>query len=87
MACGLPVVTSSKSGAAELIREGENGFVCDPLDHRQLAAAMAKLLSPSLRRSAGLAARATVAPMTLEAMSAQWLALYRQLLYPLAVRV
>jgi UDP-glucose:(heptosyl)LPS alpha-1,3-glucosyltransferase len=87
MACGLPVVTSSKSGAAELIREGENGFVCNPLDHRQLATAMAKLLSPALRQSAGLAARATVEPMTLEAMSAQWLALYRQLLYPLAVRV
>lgn len=87
MSCGLPVVTSSKSGAAELIREGENGFVCDPLDHQQLAAAMAKLLSPSLRQSAGLAARATIAPMTMEAMSAQWLALYRQLLYPLAVRV
>ncbi len=87
MACGLPVVTSSKSGAAELIRDGENGFICDPLDHVQLAAAMAKLLSPTLRQSAGLAARATVEPMTLKAMSAQWLALYRQLLYPLAVRV
>lgn len=87
MACGLPVVTSSKSGAAELIREGENGFVCDPLDHQQLATAMTKLLSPALRQSAGLAARATVEPMTLEAMSAQWLALYRQLLYPLSVQV
>jgi len=80
MACGLPIVTSSKSGAAELIREGENGFVCDPLDHRQLAAAMTKLLSPILRQSAGLAARATVEPMTLEVMGAKWLALYRQLL-------
>jgi UDP-glucose:(heptosyl)LPS alpha-1,3-glucosyltransferase len=87
MACGLPVITSSKSGAAELIREGENGFICDPLDHRQLATAMTKLLSPTLRQSAGLAARATVEPMTLEAMGARWLALYRQLLYPLADRV
>ena len=80
MACGLPVVVSSKSGAAELVIEGENGFVCDPIDYQQLAEAMAKLLSPTLRHSAGLTARSTVEPMTLAAMSVQWLALYRQLL-------
>ena len=32
MACGLPVVTTPKCGAAELLREGESGFVRDALD-------------------------------------------------------
>src|SRR4030095_7675249 len=32
MACGLPVVTTPKCGTAELVREGENGFVRDALD-------------------------------------------------------
>lgn len=80
MACGLPVVTSSNSGAAELIREADNGYACDPLDVPGLAQAMTALLDPAQRRRVGLAARATVEPLTLEAMSANWLALYRQLL-------
>lgn len=79
-ACGLPVITSSHSGAAELIREGENGFSCDPLDHRQLTEAMKKLLSPDLRRKAALAARATVEPFSLEKMSLTLLSLYNALL-------
>lgn len=79
-ACGLPVITSSHSGAAELIREGENGFTCDPLDHRQLTEAMKKLLSPDLRRKAAIAARATVEPFSLEKMSLTLLALYNGLL-------
>jgi len=32
MAAGLPVVTSTKCGAAEVVREGESGFVRDALD-------------------------------------------------------
>lgn len=79
-ACGLPVITSTSSGAAELIREGENGFTCDPLDQRQLSAAMKKLLSPDLRRKAALAARATVEPFSLEKMSLTLLSLYNSLL-------
>ena len=51
-ACGLPVITSTKSGAAELIREGENGFTCDALDQRAIELKRcSKLLSPALRRN------------------------------------
>ena len=32
MACGLPVVTSTKCGAAELVLEHDAGFVCDARD-------------------------------------------------------
>jgi UDP-glucose:(heptosyl)LPS alpha-1,3-glucosyltransferase len=37
LACGLPVVTSTSCGAAELIRHGTNGYVCDALDMDGLA--------------------------------------------------
>jgi UDP-glucose:(heptosyl)LPS alpha-1,3-glucosyltransferase len=79
-ACGLPVITSTKSGAAELIREGENGFTCDALDQGQLSRAMIKLLSPDLRRKAAIAAHATVEPFSLEKMSLTLLSLYNSLL-------
>lgn len=84
-ACGLPVVTSSKSGAAELVREGENGFVCDPLDRQKLSTALEKLLAPELRRKAAAAARTTAEPYSLEKMSLGLLSLYNHLLseYPL----
>ena len=36
-ASGLPVITSAKCGAAELIKHGLNGYVCDALDHDGLA--------------------------------------------------
>ncbi len=78
-ACGLPVVTSSKSGAAELVRAGENGFVCDALDQNGLASAMAKLADQSTRLRIGTAARETVAHLAPENMARQLLDLYRSL--------
>jgi len=80
-ACGLPVVTSTKSGAAELIRNGENGYVCEALDVNQLAAAMGKLLSPSRRKKIGAAALETVEPLTLDNMSMKLSSLYHSLLF------
>ena len=79
-ACGLPVITSTHSGAAELIQEGENGFTCDPLDPRQLAEAMQKLLSPALRQRAAKVARATAEQFSLERMSLDLMSLYNRLL-------
>ncbi len=80
MACGLPMVTSFKSGAAELIREGSNGYCCDALDVPALARAMQQLRDPARRQALGDAARQTVLPLTFDAMSARLVALYRQLL-------
>lgn len=82
MACGLPIVTSHKSGAAEFVRQGENGYVCDALDVPTLAGYMQQLLSPDLRRTLGQAARGTVEPYDLEAMGDRLLALYSALLQP-----
>lgn len=77
MASGLPVITSSKCGAAELIEPGTNGFVCDALDVAALGEAMQRAAKDS--SAMGTAARGTVEPLTLEAMSARLVDLYRKL--------
>ncbi|MBZ0094046.1 MAG: glycosyltransferase family 4 protein [Sulfuricella sp.] len=79
-ACGLPVITSTKSGAAELINDGENGYVCDALDVACLAAAMSKLLSPSHRGQLAAAALNTIEPLSLDNMSIKLSSLYESLL-------
>jgi len=79
-ACGLPVITSNKSGAAELVENGKNGFVCDALDIGGLAAAMTHLLNPDRATAMGAAARDAVEPYNLETMGENLLELYRRLL-------
>jgi UDP-glucose:(heptosyl)LPS alpha-1,3-glucosyltransferase len=79
MACGLPVVTTTQCGAAELIEEGRSGFVRDALDTAGLAAAIGSLRGDAALR-AGEAAREAVAPYTPRAMAREYLELYRSLL-------
>ncbi|MBE9608068.1 glycosyltransferase family 4 protein [Chitinilyticum litopenaei] len=81
LACGLPLFTSTMCGAAEWIREGENGWVRDALDIDGFASAIADWLNkrnewPSLRANA----RATAKPFTLERMGQELEALYARLL-------
>jgi len=80
MACGLAVITSTKSGGAEFIREGENGYVRDALDVDGISQAMHHLLDPEHARQAGRRARETIEPYTLERMGAELSTLYRKLL-------
>jgi len=79
MAAGLPVVTSTKCGAAEVVREGESGFVRDALDIDGLADCLDRL-DPATAGRMGEAAREAVAPLTPEAMGREYLALYERLL-------
>jgi UDP-glucose:(heptosyl)LPS alpha-1,3-glucosyltransferase len=79
MACGLPVVTSTKCGAAEIVREGESGFVRDALDVGALAQCLDRL-DPETARRMGEAARESIAHLTPEAMGREYLALYERLL-------
>jgi UDP-glucose:(heptosyl)LPS alpha-1,3-glucosyltransferase len=79
MASGLPVVTSLQCGAAELIENGKNGFACDALDVAGQAGFMRALLDAETRQRLGLAARRTVEPLTLAAMSDRLVQLYRRL--------
>lgn len=78
MACGLPVVTSTKCGAAELIENGKQGVVCDALDTPAIARAMQICLAQ--RQEMGAAARAAVLPYTPDRMAGEYVALYRELL-------
>ena len=82
MAVGLPVITSEKSGAAEFIRPGENGYVCDALDIPALANHMQQLLAHDACEKLGRAARVSVEPYDLEGMGERLLALYESLLHP-----
>ena len=77
-ASGLPVITSTKSGAAELIENGKNGYVCDALDQRCLAQSMEAVLGPGLADRQA-AARATVEAMDVRATTPQLLRLYLRL--------
>ncbi len=79
MAAGLPVVTSTKCGAAEIVREGETGFVRDALDVSGIAQCLDRL-DPVVSRRLGEAARDAVAALTPEAMAGEYLALYGRLL-------
>lgn len=90
LAAGLPVLTSTSSGAAELVRLGENGERVDALDIPGMAAALGRLLTashdPAQQAAISAAARASVAHMSNETMAAELVALYRQLL-PVATKL
>jgi UDP-glucose:(heptosyl)LPS alpha-1,3-glucosyltransferase len=80
MACGLPVITSTKCGAAELLIEYDAGFVCPARDVDALAAHMRSLVDPATREAKGARAREAVLPLTPAAMTLQLAFLYRDLL-------
>ena len=79
LATGLPVITSTKCGTAELIEAGVNGFVCDALDVAALERCMHALTGAS-RGQFAKAARQAVEPYTFDAMARAYLSLYERLL-------
>ena len=80
MACGLPVVTSTKSGAAELLQEHDAGLICPSGDAAALAAHLHKLQEPSARERLAANARRAVQPLSPSAITLQLVLLYRDLL-------
>ena len=79
MACGLPVITSSQCGAAELLEPGRTGWSCDALDSAVLAGHMSAL-EPAQARHMGEEARALAERFPLEDTAEQLTGLYRRLL-------
>ena len=79
LAMGVPAIVSSRCGAAEVIRPGSNGWICDPDD----AAGIAKLMSTAAAavRAApmGEAARASSEGFGIDAMAAKLAQLYATL--------
>jgi UDP-glucose:(heptosyl)LPS alpha-1,3-glucosyltransferase len=79
LACGLPILTSTESGAAELVEEGVDGYVRDALDARGLARACADVLALGRDPGAQAAARRAAEPLDIASMAKRLLALYRSL--------
>ena len=79
LASGVPVVTSSRAGAADLIRDGSSGFVVgDPEDAAAFAAAVDRILGePAGWPAMSAAARDAVRNLTWDSVAAQTLEVYR----------
>ena len=80
MASSLPVITTLKCGAVDLIENGKNGFVCDAMDVRGLSASMYRLRDPILRKTVGEAGRKTVGEFSTMNMSSRLYDLYDKIL-------
>ncbi len=67
-ATGIPVIVSASGGAAELVREGENGFVVEPGNEEALVRALqaARGLDKKHYERMSNAARATVSGLTVQ---------------------
>jgi UDP-glucose:(heptosyl)LPS alpha-1,3-glucosyltransferase len=78
MACGLPVITSTKCGGAEFIRQGVNGYIVDSLDIQGLSESMRKLMDSEKSVSFGISSRAHIENFGLSTMSNKLTALYEQ---------
>lgn len=78
LACGLPVITSTKCGAAELL--AQTGLVVDALDRAALGAAMTALLDKNHRSALSEQARQLVSGYGTQAMADNLLKLYGELM-------
>jgi glycosyltransferase involved in cell wall biosynthesis len=68
MASGVPVIVSEWTGAAEMIVDGENGYVVPPRDVDAISDRLAHLAArPDLLREMGAAARRTAGTLSMEA--------------------
>jgi UDP-glucose:(heptosyl)LPS alpha-1,3-glucosyltransferase len=79
LASGLPVVTSARSGTAEIVREHDAGFVCDVRDHARFVQYLRALLDPDLRARLGANGRNGVLPLSPAAVALQLVLLYQKL--------
>src|SRR4029077_5382599 len=80
MACTLPVITSTKSGAASLLQECDGGLVCPSGDVAALATHLRLLQDAPTRVRLVANARRAVLPFSPSAITLQQVLLYRDLL-------
>jgi len=84
LAMGLPAIVGRRSGAAEILRQGENGWVCDPEDiaglARQMREAANTVGDASARNAAQRAARATAEDYGIDDMARRLNELYAALI-------
>jgi len=79
LAMGVPVIVGRHCGVAELVREGENGWICEPGDAPGLAAILRAAAQPA--RTAGMlaAARASAERLGIDDMAKKLSDLYSTL--------
>ena len=80
---GLPIVTTRVGGTAEVVLDGESGFLAPPRDHGALASAMLRLMSltQTERRTMGERGREHIRTRYgLTRVVEQWEELYREVL-------
>jgi len=80
LACGLPVITSRRCGAGELVVAHDAGFTCDAIDDAAFAERMRTLLDAGERARRATHAVEAVAELTPENMTRRMLDLYGTLL-------
>jgi UDP-glucose:(heptosyl)LPS alpha-1,3-glucosyltransferase len=77
LASGVPMVASNRAGGAELIEDGANGYVVDPLDAKAVATALDRIHAAPRGAMAG-AARRSAEPFTHAAQAERFVRLYRE---------
>lgn len=82
LACGLPVITSFKCGAGEIVSAHAAGFLSDARDIAALATNMTRLLNPETHQQCAQNARQAALSLTAKAMTSRLLNLYYSLLSP-----
>ena len=81
MASGVPVIVSAKSGASELIKDGENGLLLeDPLDALSLSRKIEQLMDPSTAARIGEAGRTRAIDLSWERNVEMTLKVYHDVL-------
>ena len=79
MACGVPVITSNISAMPEIA--GDDAVLADPLQHKDLAAAMTRVLSnSSLRESCKQKGFARAAQFSWENAAKDLIGIYNEVL-------
>ena len=79
LAMGLPIIVSSRTGAAEVVTPGENGWICEPDDVAGLAGLMRTAHEAIGARDPSAAARAAAERCGIDEMAQKLAALYAAL--------
>jgi UDP-glucose:(heptosyl)LPS alpha-1,3-glucosyltransferase len=79
MSCGLPVVTTTQNGVAEVMERGVDGLVVDsPEDADGFVEALVQLMDPGIRQDIGERARAKASGFTWDRTLEKTLEVYRK---------
>jgi glycosyltransferase involved in cell wall biosynthesis len=88
MACALPVITTSANGAAEVVGEGESGFIQkDPKSAEELADLIGRCLDPEKLRRMGKAAHRVSIGFTPQKNMEETLAVFEEIIRNKEARV